>query len=111
MIVLAGLAAGITCFMSNPTTEFAGIEIVGTITIPSIAMVADEALVAALANTILVTTAAVDVFGAVYRVVLEVAAAVLARALVVVAISYYPFLVRTHDVHECYIYFFGIRIC
>jgi len=51
--------------MSKPTTELAGIDTVGTITIPSIATVADEALVAALANTMLVTTAVVVVFGAV----------------------------------------------
>jgi hypothetical protein len=36
----------------------------------------------------------------VYRVVLDVAAAVLARALVVVAISYYLPLPSAHDVHE-----------
>ena len=51
--------------MSKPTTELAGIATVGTITTPSIAMVADEALVAALANTMLVTIASVVVFGAV----------------------------------------------
>lgn len=52
-------------------------------------MVAVEADVAALANTMFETTVMVDVFGTVYRVALDVAAAVLARALVVVAISYY----------------------
>ena len=50
---------------------------------------ADEAEVAALANTMLDTTVIVDVLGTVYRVVLDVAAAVLARAWVNVAISYY----------------------
>jgi hypothetical protein len=52
-------------------------------------MVAVDAEVAALANTMLDTTVIVDVLGTVYRVVLDVAAAVLARAWVNVAISYY----------------------
>jgi len=42
---------------------------------------------------ILVTTVVVDA-GTVYSVVLDVAAAVLASALVVVAISYYPFVTK-----------------
>jgi len=75
--------------MSKPTTELAGIDTAGTIVTPSIAMVAVEAEVAALDNTMFDTTVMVDVFGTVYRVALDVAAAVLARALVVVAISYY----------------------
>ena len=89
-VTILGVAlAGITCFMSKPTTELAGIDTAGTIVTPSIAMVAVEAEVAALANTMFDTTVVVDVLGTVYRVVLDVAAAVLARALVVVAISYY----------------------
>lgn len=75
--------------MSKPTTELAGIETVGTIVTPSIAMVAVEADVAALASTMFDTTVTVDVLGIVYSVALDVAAAVLARALVIVAISYY----------------------
>ena len=46
------------------------------------------AVAAELVTTMLVITAVVDA-GTVYRVALDVAAAVLARALVVVAISYY----------------------
>ena len=52
-------------------------------------MVAVEADVAALDNTMFDTTVMVDVVGTVYSVVLDVAAAVLAIALVNVAISYY----------------------
>jgi hypothetical protein len=89
VIILGVALAGITCFISKPTTELAGIETAGTIVTPSIAMVAVEAEVAALANTMFDTTVVVDVSGTVYRVPLDVAAAVLARALVVVAISYY----------------------
>lgn len=88
-MILGVALAGITCFMSKPTTELAGIDTAGTIVTPSIAMVAVEAEVAALANTMFDTTVVVDVLGIVYSVVLDVAAAVLARALVVVAISYY----------------------
>ena len=61
VIVLAGLFAGITCFISNPITEFAGIDTVGTTTTPSIAMVALDALVAVLEMTILVTVATAEV--------------------------------------------------
>jgi hypothetical protein len=89
-VTILGVAfAGITCFISKPTTELAGIDTAGTITTPSIPIVAVEADVAALANTIFETTVMVDVLGTVYRVVLDVAAAVLASALVNVAISYY----------------------
>ena len=88
-MILGVALAGITCFMSKPTTELAGIETAGIIVTPSIAMVAVEAEVAALDNTMFDTTVMVDVFGTVYRVALDVAAAVLAIALVVVAISYY----------------------
>ena len=89
VIILGVALAGITCFMSKPTTELAGIDTAGTIVTPSIAMVAVEAEVAALANTMFDTTVIVVVVGTVYRVVLDVAAAVRAIALVVVAISYY----------------------
>ncbi len=75
--------------MSKPITELAGIDTAGTIATPSIAMVAVDAEVAELANTIFETTVIVDVLGTVYSVVFDVAAAVLARAWVNVAISYY----------------------
>jgi hypothetical protein len=52
-------------------------------------MVAVEAVAAELANTIFDTTVVVLVLGTVYSVALDVAAAVLAIALVTVAISYY----------------------
>jgi hypothetical protein len=81
--------AGITCFISKPTTELAGIDIAGTTAIPSIAIVAVDAEVAALANTMFDTTVMVDVFGTVYSVALDVGAALRASAVVVVAISYY----------------------
>jgi hypothetical protein len=73
-------------------TELATIETVGRIFIPSIAIVAVEFDAAVLLTTILVTTVVVLEFGTVYRVVLEVAAAVLARTLEVTAISYCSFL-------------------
>jgi diacylglycerol kinase family enzyme len=72
--------AGITCLRSKPTIELAGIDTAGTIVTPSIAIVAVDAEVAALANTMFDTTVIVVVDGTVYRVVLDVAAAVLARA-------------------------------
>jgi hypothetical protein len=80
LITLGVALAGITCLRSKPTSELAGIDTAGTIVTPSIAIVAVDAEVAALANTILDTTVMVDVLGTVYRVVLDVAAAVLARA-------------------------------
>jgi hypothetical protein len=89
VIILGVALAGITCFISKPTTELAGIDTAGTIVTPSKAIVAVEADVAALDNTMFDTTVVVVVVGTVYRVVLDVAAAVRAIALVVVAISYY----------------------
>lgn len=89
VIVLGVALAGITCFMSNPITELAGIDTAGMIVTASIAIVAVAADVAALDNTMFETTVMVDVFGTVYSVALDVAAAVRARALVIVAISYY----------------------
>jgi hypothetical protein len=89
-VITLGVAfAGITCLRSKPISELAGIDTAGTTATPSIAIVAVDAEVAALANTMLDTTVIVDVLGTVYRVVLDVAAAVLARAWVNVAISYY----------------------
>ncbi len=80
VIVLGVALAGITCFISKPTTELAGMDTAGTTAIPSIAIVAVDAEVAALASTMFDTTVIVDVLGTVYSVVLDVAAAVLARA-------------------------------
>jgi hypothetical protein len=89
LIVLGVALAGITCFISKPTTELAGIDTAGTTTMLSKAIVAVAAEVAALANTMFETTVIVVVVGTVYSVVLDVAAAVRAIALVNVAISYY----------------------
>jgi hypothetical protein len=89
VITLGVALAGITCFISKPTTELAGIDTAGTTAIPSIAIVAVDADVAVLANTIFETTVVVEVLGTVYSVVLDVAAAVRASACVNVAISYY----------------------
>jgi hypothetical protein len=89
-VIILGVAfAGITCFISNPITELAGIDTAGTTVIPSIAIVAVDAEVAALANTMFDTTVIVVVVGTVYRVVLDVGAARLESAWVNVAISYY----------------------
>jgi hypothetical protein len=86
-VTILGVAlAGITCLRSKPTSELAGIDTAGTIVIPSIAIVAVDAEVAALDNTMLVTTATAVVLGTVYSVVLDVAAAVRASALDVTAI-------------------------
>jgi len=87
--VLGVALAGITCFRSNAVTELAASETVGMITTPSIATVPVDAVAAALASTMLVTTVVVPVVGTVYSVALDVVAAVRARALVIVAISYY----------------------
>jgi hypothetical protein len=89
VITLGVALAGITCFISKPTTELAGIDTAGTIVMPSIAIVAVDAEVAELANTMFDTTVIVVVVGTVYRVVLDVGAALRASAVVVVAISYY----------------------
>ena len=89
VIVLGVAFAGITCLRSKPISEFAAIEVAGTMTTPSIAIVAVAAVAAVFASTMFVTIAVVDVVGTVYRVVLEVAAAVLASTFEVVAISYY----------------------
>jgi hypothetical protein len=104
-MILGVALAGITCFMSKPTTELAGIDTAGTIVTPSIAMVAVEAEVAALDNTIFDTTVMVDVVGTVYRVALDVAAAVLAIAFVTVAISYYLSLLEGFHKYERLIIF------
>jgi hypothetical protein len=89
VITLGVALAGITCLRSKPISELAGIDTAGTTVTPSMAIVAVDAEVAALANTMFDTTVIVDVLGTVYSVALDVAAAVLARAWVNVAISYY----------------------
>lgn len=80
--------AGITCLRSKNADELAAID---TAPSKSIALMVNDAVTAepvGLQITILVTTVVVAE-GTVYRVVLDVAAAVLASTLVVVAISYY----------------------
>ena len=92
VIVLGVAFAGITCLRSKPIKEFAAIDVAGTMTTPSIAIVAVAAVAAVFASTMLVTIVVVEVVGTVYRVALEVAAAVLTSTFeVVVAISYYSF--------------------
>jgi hypothetical protein len=92
-IVAAGLVGGITCFISITVVSFAAtLTFVAAVT-PAITRENDAALVVVLVTSILVIIVVVVVLGCVYRVVLVVAAAVLARVLDVVAISYYlPFL-------------------
>jgi hypothetical protein len=80
--------AGITCLRSKKADELAAID---TAPSKSIALIVIDAVTAepvGLQITMLVTTVVVPA-GTVYRVVLDVAAATLARALVTVAISYY----------------------
>ena len=90
VIVLGVAFAGITCLRSKPISEFAAMDVAGTMTTPSIAIVAVAEVAAVFASTMLVTIADVDEFGTVYRVALEVEAAVLAKTFeVVVGISYY----------------------
>jgi hypothetical protein len=71
------------------TVEFAATDVPDCKAIESISTlkVADD--VAVFVTAIFVTTVVVDEFGTVYSVVLDVDAAVLASALLVVAISYY----------------------
>jgi hypothetical protein len=80
LITLGVALAGITCLRSKPISELAGIDTAGTTATPSIAIVAVDAEVAALANTMFDTTVIVVVDGTVYSVALDVAAAVLASA-------------------------------
>jgi hypothetical protein len=70
----------------------AAIAVVVNSDVPFNASVKVPADAAVLVTTMLVTTVVVDA-GTVYRVVLDVAAAALARALLTVAISYYFLLV------------------
>jgi hypothetical protein len=73
---------------SNIAVELAAIAASLNKSTESNVIVKVAAVDAELVTTMLVTTVVVDA-GTVYRVVLDVAAAVLASALVVVAISYY----------------------
>jgi hypothetical protein len=84
------LVAFKTCFRSNDAIEFAATETAGRSTVPFRATVTFAAVPAVLVMMMLVTTAEVAA-GVVYRVALEVAAAVLDRTFVVVAINYYTF--------------------
>ena len=92
VITLGVALAGSTCLRSNPIREFAATDTAGTITTPSIATVTVDEDAAVFANTMLVTTATDVVVGAVYRVVLVVAAAVLASAFDVTVIICCTFL-------------------
>jgi hypothetical protein len=74
-IVFAGSLAGITCFKSTNVVVLAGIATEDKIATVSKLIVAVTPDVVKFAIAILVTTAVVDVFGAVYKVVLLVAAA------------------------------------
>ncbi len=65
VMVFGVASAGITCFKSKPTKEFAAIEVAGTITTPSMAIVAVAADAEVFANTMLVTTVVVDELGTV----------------------------------------------
>ena len=71
------------------TVEFASTDVPDCKATESISTLKVAADVAVFVTAIFVTTVVVDEFGTVYRVVLLVAAAVLASALLVVAISYY----------------------
>jgi len=105
VIVLGVALAGITCFISKPTTELAGIDTAGTTGMPSKAMGAEEAEGAAGDKTKFDTTVIVVVVGTVYRVVLDVGAALRASTAVVVAISYYlSFLESAHEIERLIIF-------
>jgi hypothetical protein len=90
------LVAARACFNPMLIIEFAGIETAGISVTLSSATVTVDAVVAALDKLMSVTIAVVPE-GTVYSVALDVAAAVLAIAFDVVAISYYSFLVGIHN--------------
>jgi len=88
VIVAAGLVGGITCFISiTVVSKLPTVTVVAALTpaMPRV-KVAEELVV--LVTNILVITVVVVVLGCVYRVVLVVAADVLASVLDVTAISY-----------------------
>jgi hypothetical protein len=87
-IVVAGLVGGITCFISITVVSFAGIDTDVAAVTPAITREKVATLVVVLVTNILVSTVVVVVLGCVYRVVLVVAADVLASVLDVTAISY-----------------------
>jgi hypothetical protein len=82
-----------TCLRSKNADEFAARDAPEITATPSSVIVKVAADAAVLATTMLVTTAVVS-DGTVYSVADDVAAAVLARALVVVAICYTSFVSR-----------------
>jgi len=91
VIVAAGLVGGITCFISiTVVSKLPTVTVVAALTpaMPRV-KVAEELVV--LVTNILVITVVVVVLGCVYRVVLVVAADVLASVLDVTAISYCTF--------------------
>jgi hypothetical protein len=92
--------AGITCLRSKNAVELAERD---TLPSKSIALIVIDAVTAAVVGlqiTIFVTTVVVPA-GTVYRVVLDVAAAVRASTLVTVAISYYLSLLEGTHKDEC----------
>jgi hypothetical protein len=91
-MVAAGLVAGITCFISMTVVSNAATDTDVAAVTAAIARVKLAVLLVVLVTNTFVTTVMVEVFGWVYRVALVVAAAVRARTLLTVAISYYiPF--------------------
>ena len=82
------LVAARTCFRSNIAVELAASATVLKMSTPSNKIVNVAAVAAEFVTTMLLTTVVVDA-GTVYSVALEVAAAVLASALVNVAINSY----------------------
>ena len=80
--------AGTTCFKSKKADELAAIDTLPNMSMLLIVIDAVTAAVVGLQMTMFVTTAVLPA-GVVYRVVDVVAAAVRARTLLTVAISYY----------------------
>jgi len=92
VIVAAGLVGGITCFISITVVSKAPTDTDDAEVTVAKASVKLAVAAVVLVTKILVITVVTVVLGCVYRVVLVVAAAVLASVLDVVAISYYiPF--------------------
>jgi hypothetical protein len=91
-MVAAGLVAGITCFKSMTVVSKAPTDTDEAEVVPAKARVKFAVLLVVLVTKILVTTVVTVVLGCVYRVVLVVAAAVLASVFDVTAISYCTFL-------------------
>ena len=94
-IVAAGLVGGITCFISITVVSKAPTDTDVAAVTAAIVKPNVTALDVGLVTKILVTTVVTVVLGCVYRVVLVVAADVLASVFDVTAISYCTFL-REH---------------